>query len=228
MEFDFYEELKKKMNIEELDTDTLYYQISLFLDACGFDMKKGGYGNSSTDLNYGINFCQKSRTTNSVSYTIQFINEKKDNKHRRFITKGYYNDLVFELDSHYKKNILDGNLRHIPFSIHLEKPQYEQNYFVDIESLDNYKTKFSFERKPFNENEQSSKMVFYSHRTDLENVYEIIKHFVQKPQEVYSTYMSVMAEKEVYFNGNEIDLMKEHDELIINRDGNAYKKVLKK
>ena len=222
--FDFCEELKTKMDVNEIDNDALYYQINMFQNACGFDIKKGGYGNIVSIDNTNIKFCNKKYQSDKLNYYFEIMKGKVGKKDS-FTIKGSYNDLLFAFHNFYKKD-KNEDISQITFSFFLEKDFEDARYTVDVETINEFKTKFNFNRKPKNDDELTDYFTFYSKRSDFENVFGVIKSFIDNPKNVYFMYKRIMDFKEVYYNNNEIDLVKQNNELKVTKQGKLLKKVI--
>ena len=220
--YDFCDELKKKMELSEDNLDALYYPLNMFLDATGMDIKKGGYDEVLTMYNMNYMFAIKDYESDKLNYHFEFMRSINIPKKNYFVFRGKYNDLLFNLHLLYKKTI--ENNQNVPFSVSLSKSEDEQYYNINID-VDNGKTKFQLERNPQDEGKIDDSIVFYSNRVDMENIFEVIKAFINSPQNLYFKYKEVMNHKEVYFNNKEINCF-ENDELLLTNTGKIMKKVL--
>ena len=171
------------MDVNEIDNDELYYQINMFQNACGFDIKKGGYGNVVSIDNTDIKFCNKKYQSDKLNYNFEIMKGKVGKKDS-FTIKGSYNDLLFAFHNFYKKD-KNEDISQIAFSFFLEKDFEDARYTVDVETINNFKTKFNFNRKPKNDDELTDYFTFYSKRSDFENIFGIIKSFIDNPKNVY-------------------------------------------
>lgn len=219
--FDFYEELKEKMRLDDFNSPTLYYYITSFFDACNINVLKGDYvENTNGDAN---NFFIKKHEDENLNYSFEIL-KSKINKKDVFLIKGKYNDLDFSFYNFYRANKLDEEIKQIPFILFLTKNSNKNEYTIEIQTIRG-QTKYFLQRKPLNKEVFSDQYSFISKRNDFENVFGVIKSFVDNPEYVFFTYKGIILEKPIILNSSEIDLVKKNDELLVTKHGKVLKKT---
>lgn len=222
--YDFCEELKEKMNIKELNSDALYYQLDMFINACEMDIKAYGYSNFRIG-DKKFSSINKDYCDEDIEYHFEII------KNLAIIDEGLtfrgsYNDLEFSFDTFYKENKLSDDIRPMPFLIQLRKEVNNRTYSAII-SIFGGKTEYDLTEIIDIGNEQIFKHTnFYSRRNDIEGSFEVIHSFVANPKELFRKYEWEMGKKKVFFNSKSINSIKSDDLLVTNK-GKMLTKTLK-
>lgn len=223
-EFDFLNELKEKMGLDELDNPTLYYYLQGFLDACDINVLEGDYVNNYIEGEEYRSYLLKKHSEDDLNYSIEIFRGSA-NKKDVFMLKGKYNDLDFTFYNFYHAKKLNEEIKQIRFSVNLEKKVNKNNYSMIAESIKG-KTKFILLREPDNNDDFSDQICFYSNRDDFENTFGIIESFVQNPEFVFFAYKRIINSKSIVLNGKEIDFVKNNEDLLVTNQGKVLKKVL--
>ncbi len=212
-DYDFCDELEEKTGIIDLKEETLYHNISLFVDACEMDFSEGKYSEIIEGEN-GFKGILKEFKSSDIDYNISF-NKSMVNG---LVLRGYYNDLNFSLINSCED--YDFTL------VQLEKKKNDNTYTLSIRNMGNKTEYFLSQRIDTNKGLMRNKVVFYSKRTDLDNSFNIINSFVNDPDDLFWLCGWIMDSKKVFFKGLDINSL-EKDDLFIDNKGNLLKKVLK-
>ena len=221
-EYDFCDELIKEIGIEELESDALYYQLDMFINACNMFILKGGYS-GLREGSKGYKCVYKDHVDEKIKYHFE-ITRNKSIMDDSLGFSGTYNDLEFSFDNYYKTRKIGNDIWSIPFVMQLRKEIGNKTYSIIIGTL-NGKTQYNLTQIIDTSKEQIFKHVdFYSKRDDLESSYDIIHAFAEDPERLFNTYEERMHYKTVYFNRKEIDLIQNDDLLMTNKGKTLVKK----
>ena len=216
---DFYKKLEERLNIRLLDNQPLYSQLNMFFDACDMDLRNGKVSDGIEYNDYDVKECTKKYNSEKLKYEMNIFAGIEEGK--RFLDfRGIYNHLTFSLCNLYNENGV------LQYRLELITSYKNDDYTLDISNTSGRKTEFIIKRGYFkNDDNIYENLRFYSNRIDFENVFGIIKSFIDNPESVCRTYRNIMNQKEVMFTQNEIDSAKKTDRLMINDEGKLLRKV---
>ena len=208
-------------NISNMDSifnnKTLRYRINGFAHACRMDdievhkvvSVKNPYWLGTIDnhvkgyeeeLNSAVIFStqENKRTCEGNNYFVA-VNKNDDGEFgKNVILSGHYDDLSFQFINYYGNKKLDRKVMEIPFKISLAKLIDNDNYKMDIETVNGIETKITFSKyREHKKRTISYKRDFYVNICDFSDVLKLVKSFVYNPELVFGIYNEIMDKKKV-------------------------------
>ena len=219
------EENNFKVKLSDMDTvfdnRTLRYRINGFAHACKMEdvevikniaINKPYWLNSGVYEEHRVNsavvFSTKGnkRTCEGPNYFIA-VNKKDKGEFGKNITlTGHYNDLSFSFVNYYEKQKNDHKVHELPFKISLAKLIENDNYLLDIETVNGIEKRVTFSKyREHKKRTISYKHTFYVNIQDFSKVLKLVKAFVYNPSLVFATYNEIMENKKMVLTGNDFD-----------------------
>lgn len=213
--------LSNELNIKEINDKTLAYRVNGFFYACNLNIEPSTYDKSIQifhDIYANGLICHKGESSELIVYAIK----------RQSIDKGDFihivgegEDIAFSFNNYYENKRIDRRIVEIPFDIYVNKIYEGLEYAISIESIINQEVKITLTEEDGNE------IKFFANILDFGKVLNIIKAFVNNPEEVVRTYDEIFSKKKVKFTNGDLNKAIKYDEKL-DKPVKGIAKVLKK
>ncbi len=220
---------------EVFNNKTLTYRINGFALACKMDniqIKNKAVTSHSiaenTKLEQISNTIESDKNNDGSNYFIA-VNKGNEQIKGKFVTiSGHYDDLNFSFTNYYGKKNINKKIVEIPFQISLVKAINQDNYILNIETIDGIETQFILNKyREYKKRSISNKIVFYANILDFSNILKLVKSFVYNPQIVFDTYNEIKESKKITFTNSELTSAIMQNKMLDKPDGKVTKKIKK-
>ena len=239
------EEKDFKVKLSDMDTifnnKTLRYRINGFAHACKMDdvevikniavnkpfwLESGPYEEHT--VNSGVIFSTKGKKTcEGPNYFIAVNKNDKGDFGKNITITGHYDDLNFSFVNYFDSKKLDKKVCELPFKISLAKLVGNDNFVLNIETVNGIETKITFSKyREHKKRTISYTRSFYVNILDFSNVLKLVKAFVYNPNLVFDIYNEVIDNKKIVFTGSDFKKAVMQDEKL-DKPVNKVKKLVK-
>ena len=203
------------VNLADMDSvfnnKTLRYRINAFAYACKMEdikvmknisVKNGGsYDEGGSGVIFSTDgFKGNKRTCEGPNYFIAVNKYDKGEFGKNIVLSGHYDNLSFSFINYYDNKKLNRKVVELPFKISLAKLIDNDNYKLDIETVNGYETKITFSKY----REHKKRTISYTHDfyvniLDFSLVLKLVKSFAYNPELVFASYNEVLNNKKITF-----------------------------
>lgn len=195
----YYDDIKNKYQIEELNSNTFEYRINGFIKACSMDLDNCVFSKEISPLH--IPYINTNSDEEGLKYNINFSYHFHQENGKNYVMNGTYNDLEFVFTNYYKNDKNKNRINDLPFWITISEKVNNTSYTIRMDTIVSTMVKFIIIKT---DEERSDRLVFYANTRNFSNVLKLIKSFVGNPELIYNHYDKIMNEKEVIFSTNEL------------------------
>ena len=217
--YNFCDELKYTLFINELNSKTLEYRLNGFIYALKMNLEDGIYRPIVNTSSHNYTIKRKEDT-----YLIKIsVMDTHNNKHNRvFKLCGNYNNLEFEFINQYNNSINCGRIKNIPFKAFVKIKENDDVYQLLIESVTKEQVYIKLDKSKSVDHESYS---FGVNIMDFSQVLKLIKSFVNNPLVVYDTYKNIICNGKVILKSGELGSAYENDENLNQPLGKVMKRI---
>ena len=223
-EYNLYEELKKKINVEDLNSKTLSYRINGFVYACNMKLEDAGWFKCFTQNKKP--YINKHEDNKDVKYSINFGLSYDNQKGKFCAIIGKYNDLEVYFINYYDEDKKKDRINEIPFHISIKKGNNNSFYKLSINTMSRSSVYFDLEKKSEKERFPNC-LNFVAKNKDFSRILKLIKSFVDNPEIVFIAYNDVMSGKDIHFTKREMNAAIMEDKKL-DKPTSKSAKILKK